>query len=42
MQRDRGINPSFIQRIIRTIKQVLKPLAPAIEEDENRPGPPIP
>ena len=42
MERDHGIYPSFMQRIIRTIKKVLKPLAPSIEEDEAKPYPPIP
>ena len=42
MQRDHGLYPAFMQRIIRTIRKVLKPLAPAIEEDEAKPYPPIP
>ena len=42
MQRDR--DPSFVQRVIKTIKKVLKPLASVANDDveEFRPTPPKP
>ena len=43
--RDGGFSPSFIQRVIRVIKQTLKPLGVAVDEDDQDtalPGPPKP
>lgn len=42
-ERDRDSNAGFIQRIVRTVKQVLKPFAPTVHEDDTAlPGPPKP
>lgn len=42
-ERDRDFSPGFVQRIIRSFKQVLKPFAPqANEDDEYKPTPPRP
>lgn len=43
--RDAGFHPpSFVQRVVRAIKKVLKPLMPAVNdgEDEFKPSPPLP
>jgi hypothetical protein len=42
-ERDRDVAPGFVQRIVRTIKQVLKPLKPVSQDDDTAlPGPPKP
>lgn len=42
-ERDRDLTPGFIQRVVRTVKQVLKPLMPSLQDDEApMPGPPKP
>ncbi|HUP45984.1 MAG TPA: hypothetical protein VM779_10785 [Thermoanaerobaculia bacterium] len=43
-ERDRGraFEPSFVQRIIKVIKQTLKPLGVATNDDEYMPTPPRP
>ena len=39
---DRDFAPGFIRSIVRTVKQVLKPLMSTVQDDEYRPGPPKP
>lgn len=40
---DRDVAPGFIQRVVRTVKQVLKPLIVTVQDDEApMPGPPKP
>jgi hypothetical protein len=42
-ERDRDSSAGFIQRIVRTVRQVLKPFVPAVEEDDSfKPMPPRP
>jgi hypothetical protein len=41
--RDREVlNPGFIERVIRTVRKVLKPLTPGVQDDVPTPGPPKP
>ena len=42
-ERDRDFNPGFVQRVVRTVRQVLKPFLPTVQEgDTALPGPPKP
>ena len=42
-ERDRDFTPGFIQRVVRTVKQVLKPFIPTVQDDDTYlPGPPKP
>ena len=42
-ERDRDFSPGFVQRIIKSFKQVLKPFVPQVnDDDEYLPSPPKP
>jgi hypothetical protein len=42
-ERDRDFSPGFIQRIVKTVKQVLKPFMTTVQDDDEFiPGPPKP
>ena len=41
--RDREVfNPGFIERVIRTVKKILKPLTPGVQDEVPYIGPPKP
>lgn len=41
--RERDRDAGFIQRVVRTVKQVLKPFIPTVQDDDSfTPGPPKP
>ena len=42
-ERDRDFAPGFLQSIVRTVKQVLKPFVSIVQDDDGyTPGPPKP
>ena len=42
-ERDRDFTPGFIQRIVKTVKQVLRPFMTTVQDDDTAfPGPPKP